>query len=84
MRNSKHLGSSSRSSGRIVAPCNGGKLAAEIMRERDLGKPTSRRRAGLARETDPARAADNRPPGESRPPGLERENAGLRLGGVTF
>lgn len=81
MRNSKHLGSSSRSSGRIVAPCDSGKLAAEIMRERDLGKPTSRRRAGLARETDPARAADNRTPGESRPPGLERENAGLRMGG---
>lgn len=46
MRNSKHLGSSPRSSGRIVAPCDGGKLAAEIM--------------------------------------LERENAGLRMGGVTF
>lgn len=46
MRNSKHPGSSPRSSGRIVAPCDGGKLAAEIMRE--------------------------------------RENAGLRMGGVTF
>lgn len=81
MRNSKHLGSSPRSSGRIVAPCDGGKLAAEIMRERDLGKPTSRRRAGLARETDPPARRTTERLGSRGHPGSSARTRGCEWGG---
>lgn len=63
----------------IVALCNGGKHAAEIMREYDLGKSTFQRRARLVHETGSTQAADNRTSEESRLLELERENARLRM-----
>ena len=63
----------------IVALYDGGKPAAEIMREYDLGRSTFRRWVKLVHETGSTRAADNRTPEESRLLELERENARLRM-----
>ena len=63
----------------IVALYDGGKPAAEIMREYDLGRSTFRRWVKLVHETGSPRAADNRTPEESRLLELERENARLRM-----
>lgn len=80
MRDPKHPGKlAEESKRRIVALYDGGKPAAETMREHDLGKSTLQRRARLVHETGSARAADNRTPEESRLLGLERENARLRM-----
>lgn len=74
MRNSKHLGSSPRSSGRIVAPCDGGKLAAEIMLERENaglrmgGGDVLKRAAAMPLADLPART----PPSMNSLFGLER------------
>ena len=65
----------------IVALYDGGKPAAEIMREYDLGRSTFRRWVKLVHETGSTRAADNRTPEESRLLELERENARLRMEG---
>ena len=63
----------------IVALYDGGKPAAEIMREYDLGRSTFRRWVKLVHETGSTRAADNRTPEESRLLELARENARLRM-----
>ncbi|EJZ83478.1 transposase [Slackia piriformis] len=63
----------------IVALYDGGKPAAEIMREYDLGRSTFRRWVKLVHETGSPPAADNRTPEESRLLELERENARLRM-----
>ena len=63
----------------IVALYDGGKPAAEIMREYDLGRSTFRRWVKLVHETGTTRAAANRTPEESRLLELERENARLRM-----
>lgn len=76
MRDPKHPGKLAEEfKRRFVAFYDGGKPAAEIMREHDLGKSTFQRRARLVHETGSTRAADNRAPEESRLLELEREDA---------
>ena len=63
----------------VVALCDGGEPASDIMREHDLGKSTVRRWVKRVHETGSKRAADNRTPEEPGLLELGRENARLRM-----
>lgn len=63
----------------IVQLYDGGKGAAEIKAEYDIGHSTLHRWVRSIHENGSTRAADNRTPEESRLIELERENKRLRM-----